>query len=204
MRFSGIGVLAVGLGVLWVSAVQAQQVGLHASGPGRMVPMETTLQMFMESTNRRFTEQREDINQRFEQVMLTLQMIAAVFTTFFLAMAGLCLVGPPHHRPQGQGGHAGGSGKNEGKQKKCAGGTGGCRSYSPFRIPQRSPVPIGTTSGDELTGSSKSRASTIRPCFSSSADSFPVWSVFGFFVFGVRFSVLPPQICAEVHGCWGF
>ena len=34
MRFSGIGVLAVGLGVLWVSAVQAQQVGLHASGPG--------------------------------------------------------------------------------------------------------------------------------------------------------------------------
>ena len=30
-----------------------------------MVRMETTLQMFMESTNRRFTEQREDINQRF-------------------------------------------------------------------------------------------------------------------------------------------
>ena len=50
--------------------------------------METTLQMFMESTNRRFTEQREDINQRFEQVMLTLQMIAAVFTAFFLAMLG--------------------------------------------------------------------------------------------------------------------
>ena len=53
-----------------------------------MVRMETTLQMFMESTNRRFTEQREDINQHFEQVMLTLQMIAAVFTAFFLAMLG--------------------------------------------------------------------------------------------------------------------
>ena len=53
-----------------------------------MVRMETTLQMFMESTNRCFTEQREDINQRFEQVMLTLQMIAAVFTAFFLAMLG--------------------------------------------------------------------------------------------------------------------
>ncbi len=53
-----------------------------------MVRMETTLQMFMESTNRRFVEQREDINQRFEQVMLTLQMIAAVFTAFFLAMLG--------------------------------------------------------------------------------------------------------------------
>ena len=34
MGFSGIGVLAVGLGVLWVSALQAQQVGVHASGPG--------------------------------------------------------------------------------------------------------------------------------------------------------------------------
>ena len=78
----------------------------------QMVRMETTQQMFMESTNQRFeqmlnmmdqrfAEQREDINQRFEQVMLTLQMIAAVFTAFFLAMAGLCLVGPPHHRPQG-------------------------------------------------------------------------------------------------------
>ena len=51
--------------------------------------METTQQMFMESTNQRFeqmlnmmdqrfAEQREDINQRFEQVMLTLQMIAAM------------------------------------------------------------------------------------------------------------------------------
>ena len=46
-----------------------------------MVRMETTLQMFMESTNRRFVEQREDINQRFEQVML-------IFTAFFLAMLG--------------------------------------------------------------------------------------------------------------------
>jgi hypothetical protein len=51
-----------------------------------MVRMETTLQMFMESTNRRFTEQREDINQRFEQGAL--QMIATVFTAFFLAMLG--------------------------------------------------------------------------------------------------------------------
>ena len=88
MRFSGIGVLAVGLGVLWVSAVQAQQVGFTQADRERMVRMETTLQIFMETTNRCFTEQRKDINQRFEQVMLTLQMIAAVFTAFFLAMLG--------------------------------------------------------------------------------------------------------------------
>jgi hypothetical protein len=74
-------------------------LGFTQADRERMVRMETTLQMFMESTNRRFTEQREDINQRFveqredinqhfEQVMLTLQMIAAVFTAFFLAMLG--------------------------------------------------------------------------------------------------------------------
>ncbi|HIL14762.1 MAG TPA: hypothetical protein EYG15_01450 [Deltaproteobacteria bacterium] len=74
-------------------------MGFTQADRERMVRMETTLQMFMESTNRRFTEQREDINQRFveqredinqhfEQVMLTLQMIAAVFTAFFLAMLG--------------------------------------------------------------------------------------------------------------------
>ena len=89
MRFPGIGALVVGLGVLWVSLAQAQQVGFTQEDRERidrrfdqvekhMVRIETTLQMFMESTNRRFTEQREDINQRFEQVMLTLQMIAAM------------------------------------------------------------------------------------------------------------------------------
>ena len=203
MRFSGIGVLVVGLGVLWVSAVQAQQVGFTQADRERMVRMETTLQMFMESTNRCFTEQREDINQRFEQVMLTLQMIAAVFTAFFLAMLGYAWWDRRTIVRKAKEDTLEALAKRR-KAEKCAGGTGGCRSYSPFRIPQSSPVPIGTTSGDELTGSSKSRVSTIRACFSSSADSFPVWSVFGFFVFGGRFSVLPPQICAEVHGCWGF
>ena len=102
MRFSRTGILMVGLGMLWVSAVQAQQVGFTQEDRERMVRMETTLQMFMESTNQRFeqvdqrfAELREDMNQRlaqvdqrFEQVMQTLQMIAAIFTAFFLAMLG--------------------------------------------------------------------------------------------------------------------
>ena len=89
MRFSGIGVLAVGLGVLWVSAVQAQQdwASRKRIGSG-WCAWRPRSRLFMESINRRFTEQRKDINQRFEQVMLTLQMIAAVFTAFFLAMLG--------------------------------------------------------------------------------------------------------------------
>jgi len=86
MRFPGIGALVVGLGVLWVSLVQAQQVGFTQEDRERidrrfdqvekqMVRIETTLQMFMESTaqrfeqvDKRFAEQREDFNTRFEQV----------------------------------------------------------------------------------------------------------------------------------------
>ena len=99
MGFSGIGVLAVGLAYCGFRRFRRSKLGFTQADRERMVRMETTLQMFMESTNRRFTEQREDINQRFveqredinqhfEQVMLTLQMIAAVFTAFFLAMLG--------------------------------------------------------------------------------------------------------------------
>ena len=79
----------------------------------RMVHMETTLQMFMESTNQRFeqvdqrfaeqredinqrfAEQREDINQRFEQVdkrfaemMSFLQIITGIFTVIMAATIG--------------------------------------------------------------------------------------------------------------------
>ena len=86
MRFPGIGALVVGLGVLWVSLAQAQQVGFTQEDRERidrrfdqvekhMVRIETTLQMFMESTaqrfeqvDKRFAEQREDFNTRFEQV----------------------------------------------------------------------------------------------------------------------------------------
>ena len=117
MRFSGIGVLVVGLGVLWVSAVQAQQVGFTQADRERMdqrfdqvekqmVRMETTQQMFMESTNQRFeqmlnmmdqrfAEQREDINQRFEQadkrfaeMMSFLQIITGIFTVIMAAAIG--------------------------------------------------------------------------------------------------------------------
>ena len=95
MRFSGIGVLAVGLGVLWVSAVQAQQVGFTQADRERMVRMETPLQMFMESTNRRFVEQREDINRRFEQadkrfaeMMSFLRIITGIFTVIMAAAIG--------------------------------------------------------------------------------------------------------------------
>ena len=72
----------------------------------QMVRMETTQQMFMESTNQRFeqmlnmmdqrfAEQREDINQRFEQadkrfaeMMSFLQIITGIFTVIMAAATG--------------------------------------------------------------------------------------------------------------------
>lgn len=72
----------------------------------QMVRMETTQQMFMESTNQRFeqmlnmmdqrfAEQREDINQRFEQadkrfaeMMSFLQIITGIFTVMMAATIG--------------------------------------------------------------------------------------------------------------------
>ena len=117
MRFPGIGALVVGLGVLWVSLAQAQQVGFTQEDRERidrrfdqvgkhMVRIETTLQMFMESTaqrfeqvDKRFAEQREDFNTRFEQrqnsmntrfseLMQFLQIITGIFTVIMVAAIG--------------------------------------------------------------------------------------------------------------------
>ena len=97
----------------------AARLGFTQADRERMVRMETTLQMFMESINRRFTEQRKDINQRFEQVMLTLQMIAAVFTAFFLAMLGYAWWDRRTIVRKAKEEHAGGSGKTEESRKNA-------------------------------------------------------------------------------------
>jgi nitrate reductase NapE component len=102
MRFSGIGVLVVGLGVLWVSAVQAQQVGFTQADRERMVRIETTLQMFMESTNQRF----EQVNQRFAERLSFLQIIMGIFTVIMVAAIGFAFWDRPHEHFQSEGNHA--------------------------------------------------------------------------------------------------
>ena len=49
-----------------------------------MVRMETTLQMFMESTNQRF----EQVDQRFAEMMSFLQIITGIFTVIMAASIG--------------------------------------------------------------------------------------------------------------------
>jgi nitrate reductase NapE component len=102
MRFSGIGVLVVGLGVLWVSAVQAQQVGFTQADRERMVRIETTLQMFMESTNQRF----EQVNQRFAEQLSFLKIITGIFTVIMVAAIGFAFWDRPHDHFQSEGSHA--------------------------------------------------------------------------------------------------
>ena len=102
MRFSGIGVLVVGLGVLWVSAVQAQQVGFTQADRERMVRIETMLQMFMESTNQRF----EQVNQRFAERLSFLQIIMGIFTVIMVAAIGFAFWDRPHEHFQSEGNHA--------------------------------------------------------------------------------------------------
>ena len=110
MRFPGIGALVVGLGVLWVSLAQAQQVGFTQEDRERidrrfdqvekhMVRIETTLQMFMESTAQRFEQMQNSMNTRFEQMqnsmntrfaelMQFLQIITGIFTVIMVAAIG--------------------------------------------------------------------------------------------------------------------
>ena len=102
MRFSGIGVLAVGLGVLWVSAVQAQQVGFTQADRERVVRIETMLQMFMESTNQRF----EQVNQRFAERLSFFQIIMGIFTVIMVAAIGFAFWDRPHEHFQSEGNHA--------------------------------------------------------------------------------------------------
>ena len=94
--------MVVGLGVLWVSAVQAQQVGFTQADRERMVRIETTLQMFMESTNQRF----EQVNQRFAEQLSFLKIITGIFTVIMVAAIGFAFWDRPHDHFQSEGSHA--------------------------------------------------------------------------------------------------
>jgi nitrate reductase NapE component len=73
----------------------AQETGFTRDDRDRLIRLEATLQTFMEQTDQRFRELREDMNKRFEQVdkrfdQLTnfLWMLVGIFTTLTVAVIG--------------------------------------------------------------------------------------------------------------------
>ncbi len=60
--------LALLLFILAATGALAQDSGFTQEDRERQIRMETTLQVFMDQTNRRFEEQRADINKRFEEL----------------------------------------------------------------------------------------------------------------------------------------
>ncbi len=77
-------------------AVYGQQMlGFTQEDRERIIRLETTLNLFMEATDQRFEqvdqrllELREDMNNRFAQMMTMLQLIAGIFTALTLGVIG--------------------------------------------------------------------------------------------------------------------
>ena len=96
------GLILVFLSLLTGADAQAQPSSFTQEDRARLIRLETTVQLYMENTDKRFVELREDMNKRFEQVdkrfeqvdkrfeqmMAALQMIAAIFTTLTIAVIG--------------------------------------------------------------------------------------------------------------------
>ena len=84
------------------STVKAQSAGFTQEDRERLIRMETTLQVFMDQTNKRFDELRADMNARFEQIdkrfkqidkrfedmMTFLWMLVGIFTAMMLGTIG--------------------------------------------------------------------------------------------------------------------
>jgi hypothetical protein len=70
-----------------LATVRASQ-GFTQEDRERLIRLETTLKVFMDQTNRRFEELREDMNKRFEQMMNFLWMLTGIFTTLTVGVIG--------------------------------------------------------------------------------------------------------------------
>ena len=73
----------------------AKGVGFTQEDRERLIRLEATLQTFMEQTNKRFEELREDMNKRFEEVdrrfeqmMKFMELMLLVFTSLVVAVIG--------------------------------------------------------------------------------------------------------------------
>ena len=74
--------------LLFTNLSFAQKVGFTQEDRERLIRLEATLKVFMDQTNRRFAELREDMNKRFDQMMKFLWMLVAIFTTLTATVIG--------------------------------------------------------------------------------------------------------------------
>ena len=91
-------ILFFGAGIIGLQALPVYgqpTIGFTQEDRARIIRLETTLTLFMEATDQRFIELREDMNKRFEQVdhrfeqmMNSLQLIAGIFTALTLGVIG--------------------------------------------------------------------------------------------------------------------
>ncbi|WP_461831795.1 hypothetical protein [Aquifex sp.] len=67
--------------LLFASISFTKEVGFTQEDRERLIKLEATLKIFMEQTDKRFEELREDMNKRFEQLYTFLWIITGRFTT---------------------------------------------------------------------------------------------------------------------------
>ena len=72
--------------LLFASISFTKEVGFTQEERERLIKLEATLKIFMEQTDKRFEELREDMNKRFEQLYTFLWIITGIFTTLTVSV----------------------------------------------------------------------------------------------------------------------
>ncbi len=81
-------VLIAGL-LLFVGFSLSKEVGFTQEDRERLIRLEATLKVFMEQTDKRFKELREDMNRRFEQVNRELDRLVSIMVGVFAGQIAL-------------------------------------------------------------------------------------------------------------------
>ncbi|NPA40888.1 MAG: hypothetical protein GXO18_01245 [Aquificae bacterium] len=71
------------------SPALSKDTGFTQEDRERLIRLETTLKVFMEQTDKRFTELREDMNKRFEQVNNELNRLVNIMVGIFAGQIAL-------------------------------------------------------------------------------------------------------------------
>jgi len=72
--------------LLFANISFTKEVGFTQEDRERLIKLEATLKIFMEQTDKRFEELREDMNKRFEQLYTFLWIITGIFTTLTVSV----------------------------------------------------------------------------------------------------------------------